>query len=40
MKVKVIGNADYGYELASVKVEGANYNELMAHLWLGPEMLR
>ena len=41
VKVKVIGNADYGYELASVKVEGANYNEeLMAHLWLGPEMLR
>ena len=27
VKVKVIGNADYGYELASVRVVGANYNE-------------
>lgn len=35
VKVKVIGNADYGYELASVKVEGANYNEADGSFMVG-----
>ena len=33
--MKVIGNADYGYELASVKVEGANYNEADGSFMVG-----
>lgn len=35
MKVKVIGTADYGYELVTVKVEGANYNETDSSFTVG-----
>lgn len=35
VKVKVIGAADYGYELVSVKVEGANYNEADSSFTVG-----